>query len=249
MPFPAMPAAEVLEGELVRLEPLAHRHAAGLAAAADEDRSTYRHTWVPAPAEVPGYLTTQLASADAGFLRPYAQIRVADGRVVGVTAFRDPRWWPGRDELGAVEVGATWLAASAQGTGLNAEAKLLLFTHAFETWRVARVDLHTDARNAVSRRAIERTGARFEGVLRSWSRSWAPGEAGLPRDSAMYSIVAAEWPARRDALRARVSGAVDRARGGGQPGAAAAPAQGDELGGDAHGRPLGHPGAGVQSER
>jgi N-acetyltransferase len=104
---------------------------------------------------------------------------------VGATAYWDPRHWPDRDALYAVEVGFTWLAASAQRTGLNAEAKLLLFNHAFEHWGVARVDLKTDARNTVSRNAVERTGARCEGVLWRWSRSWAPGEAGLLRDSAM----------------------------------------------------------------
>ena len=84
--------------------------------------------------------------------------------------------------------------------------KLLLFTHAFENWGVARVDLKTDARNTLSRSAIERTGARFEGVLRNWSRSWAPGEDGRLRDSAMYSILDTEWPDCRTALRKRQAG-------------------------------------------
>lgn len=208
MPFPNSLTAAVLEGDLVRLEPLAHRHAAGLAAAAEEDRASYRFTWVPAAAEVGAYIDAQLARAAAGTVLPYAQVARASGRVVGATAYLDPRWWPDRDALHAVEVGFTWLAASAQGTGLNAEAKLLLFTHAFETWAVTRVDLKTDARNATSRAAIARTGARFEGVLRCWSRSWAPGEEGLLRDSAMYSIVGQEWPACRAALRTRVATAV-----------------------------------------
>jgi RimJ/RimL family protein N-acetyltransferase len=75
---------------------------------------------------------------------------------------------------------------------------------------VARVDLKTDARNHRSRAAIERVGARFEGVLRCWSRSWAPGENGLLRDSAMYSIIASEWPACRICLEARLAGAQRR---------------------------------------
>lgn len=82
--------------------------------------------------------------------------------------------------------------------------------YAFETWKMARVDLKTDARNSISRTAIERTGARFEGVLRRWSRSWAPGEAGLLRDSAMYSIIDTEWPACRTALQTRVTAAKHR---------------------------------------
>ena len=97
-----------------------------------------------------------------------------------------------------------------QGTGINAEAKLLLFRHAFEEWGVARVDLKTDARNARSRAAIESTGARFEGVLRNWSRSWAPGEDGLLRDSAIFSITSQEWPGCRKRLEERVAGFVER---------------------------------------
>jgi RimJ/RimL family protein N-acetyltransferase len=88
---------------------------------------------------------------------------------------------------------------------VNAEAKLLLFRHAFEEWGAARVDLKTDARNGRSRAAIERVGARFEGVLRNWSRSWAPGEEGLLRDSAVYSITEAEWPECRARLEQRVA--------------------------------------------
>jgi N-acetyltransferase len=207
MPFPKSLTAPVLEGGLVRLEPLEHRHAADLAAAADEDRSSYSFTWVPTPAETGDYIDAQLTRATAGTMLPYAQVAKVSGRAVGATAYWDPRLWPDRDALAAIEVGFTWLSASAQGSGVNTEAKLLLFAHAFETWGVARVDLKTDARNVLSRNAIERTGARFEGVLRRWSRSWAPGEAGLLRDSALYSIIDTEWPACRASLRARLAAA------------------------------------------
>jgi N-acetyltransferase len=78
-------------------------------------------------------------------------------------------------------------------------------SHAFENLRVARVDLKTDARNKRSRRAIEALGAAFEGVLRSWSMSWAPGEDGLLRDSAMYSVIASEWSAVKDRLAGRLA--------------------------------------------
>lgn len=108
-------------------------------------------------------------------------------------------------EQRAIEIGFTWLAASAQGTGINAEAKLLLIDHAFASLGVARVDIKTDARNTRSRRAIEALGASFEGVLRSWSASWAPGEEGLLRDSAVYSVIAAEWPAIKRRLSARIA--------------------------------------------
>lgn len=194
----------VLEGSIVRLEPLDHRHAPDLAVAAEEDRGSYGFTWVPRAAEIGGYLDAQLARAAAGHLAPYAQVDRASGRAVGVTAYWEPRLWPEGDGLCAIEVGFTWLAASAQGTGLNTEAKYLLFRHAFETWDVARVDLKTDARNDRSRAAIEKTGARFEGVLRNWSRSWVAGEERRLRDSAIFSITAEEWPDRRAGLERRL---------------------------------------------
>lgn len=200
----------VLEGTLVRLEPLDHRHAADLAAAAREDRGTYDFTSVPNPGEVGAYIDGHLATAATGRLAPYAQVSRATGRAVGATAYWEPRSWRTDDALDAVEVGFTWLARSTQGTGVNAEAKLLLFRHAFEVWGVSRVDLKTDARNERSRAAIEKTGARFEGVLRNWSRSFVPGEEGRLRDSAIYSITAAEWPGCRERLEDRVRAAAAR---------------------------------------
>ncbi|MEU1722521.1 GNAT family protein [Nonomuraea sp. NPDC005692] len=96
---------------------------------------------------------------------------------------------------------------AAQGTGINAEAKLLLLRYAFESIGVARVDLKTDARNHRCRRALERLGIGFEGVLRNWSMSWAPGEEGMLRDSAMFAVVASEWPAVRRTLTTRLASA------------------------------------------
>ena len=194
----------VLEGRLVRLEPLEHRHAAGLAAAASQSRDSYGFTWVPATLpEAADYVEQQHARAADGRLAPYAQVDMSSGRVVGATAFWDPRC---REDgsLYAIEVGFSWLAASAQGTGINTEAKYLLFRHAFEVFGVARVDLKTDARNTRSRAAIESVGARFEGVLRNWSRSWAPGEDGLLRDAAIFSITGAEWADCRRHLEAKL---------------------------------------------
>jgi RimJ/RimL family protein N-acetyltransferase len=100
----------------------------------------------------------------------------------------------------AVEIGGTWLAATAQRTGINSEAKFLLLRHAFETWGVARVDLKTDARNERSRAAILRLGATFEGVLRSWQPSLVQGEQDRYRNSAMFSITREEWPQVREHL-------------------------------------------------
>ena len=141
-------------------------------------------------------------------------VRLADRKAVGCTAYWELRTWPDPDRLRAIEVGFTWLAASAQGTGINAEAKLLLFTYAFETLGVVRVDLKTDARNERSRQAIAALGAQFEGVLRSWSPSWAPGEEGKLRDSAMFSVIADEWPTVKSALAARVARASHAHRSG-----------------------------------
>jgi len=186
----------------VRLEPLNAGHVPGLMLAAEEDRSAYDWTTVPRAGEVADYVTTALAREG---LTPFAQIRVRDGAPVGCTAYWDLRAWPDREDLAAVNIGWTWLAASAQRTGINAEAKLLLLTHAFEELGTVRVDLTTDARNQRSREAIGRLGARFEGVLRNWSRSHAPGEEGMLRDTAMFSITAAEWPEVKGALIARIA--------------------------------------------
>jgi RimJ/RimL family protein N-acetyltransferase len=198
----------VLEGNLVRLEPLSRRHAADLARAAEEDRRAYDFTWVPRADEVDGYLHSLFQRTVEGKFIPFAQIRLTDQRAVGCTSFGNPRTWPDHPEVCAVEIGWTWLAASAQRAGINVEAKLLLFAYAFDQLGVARVDIKTDARNERSRHAIEALGAHFEGVLRSWSESWAAGERGQLRDSAMYSVVAAEWPSCADHLRQRLARSV-----------------------------------------
>jgi N-acetyltransferase len=194
-----------LSGSLVRLEPLSASHVPDLTEAAEECRAAYGFTWVPRAAEVGDYVRAQ---RERSGLIPFAQIRLADGKAVGCTAYWDLRTWADSDRLRAIEVGFTWLAGSAQGTGINAEAKLLLFIYAFETLGVIRVDLKTDARNERSRRAIAATGARFEGVLRSWSPSWVAGEEGRLRDSAMFSVIAHEWPTVRSSLADRVEKAA-----------------------------------------
>ena len=206
----------VLQGILVRLEPLSAVHAGDLAVSAEEDRSAYAFTFVPRAQGVGDYLAAHSERERIGKLAPFAQVRLADGRAVGVTAYWDPRSWPGRRQLCAVEIGWTWLAASAQRTGINAEAKYLLLEYAFETMGVARVDLKTDARNDRSRRAIAGLGAHFEGVLRRWSPSHAPGEEGQLRDSAMFSVIAPDWPATTAALQNRRT--RPRAAGTGTPG-------------------------------
>ena len=213
-----LPVVPVLSGSLVRLEPLSPDHAADLAVAAEEDREAYGFTVVPRAWEVEQYLAAHSERAKSGMLAPFAQIRQDDGCAIGVTAYWDPRFWPGRagshPGLCAIDIGWTWLAASAQRTGINVEAKLLLAGYAFETLKVARVGFSTDARNERSRRALEGLGARFEGVLRHWSPSRAPGEDGLLRDSAVFSVVASEWPAAKAALCRRLARASHRGDGG-----------------------------------
>lgn len=194
-----------LTGRLVRLEPLSMSHAGDLAVAAEEDRTGYAFTDVPRADKLDEYLAAHFERKRCGTMAPFAQVRLRDGRAVGCTSYWCPRYWPGTTSLCAIEIGWTWLSGSAQRTGLNVEAKLLLLRHAFETMKVVRVDMKTDARNERSRRALECIGATFEGVLRSWSPSRVPGEEGRLRDSAMYSMVAAEWRHVERDLEARLA--------------------------------------------
>ena len=202
-----------LRGVHVELVPLAVEHAGDLAAAA-ADRSTYDFTEVPDGAEAMSSYIDQAAGATGRRARrcrsPSAGSSTA--ALVGCTRFMELRWWRGRAEPDEVEVGGTWLAADAQRTPINTEAKLLLLTHAFEVWQVWRVALCTDARNERSRRAIERIGARHEGVLRNHRPSAVTGEAGRPRDSALFAVTDSEWPDVRrrllGMLGARLSAAV-----------------------------------------
>ena len=189
-----------LEGRLVRLEPLGDVHIDGLAAAL-HDRSTFAFTSVPRDRDD---LVSQVdALHAAGDAVPFAQVRVSDGAAVGMTRYLTLRRLPDSDALYAVEIGGTWLAESAQRTGINVEAKLLLLGYAFDEWGVGRVDFKTDARNDRSRRALLGLGATFEGVLRNWQPSHAVGEDSMLRDSAMYSVTASEWPAVRNRLMDR----------------------------------------------
>jgi RimJ/RimL family protein N-acetyltransferase len=195
----------VLQGRHVRLEPLEQRHVDGLAAASAGDPSLYQ--WSPVPqgqAEASRYVATALAWREAGTAVPFAIVRADDAEVIGSTRFFNlERWsWPqghplhGRDLPDACEIGYTWLTGSAIRTPANTEAKLLLLTHAFEKWELLRVCFHTDVRNQRSRAALERIGGQFEGILRAHRMA----ADFIPRDSARYSIVAAEWPGAKQRL-------------------------------------------------
>ena len=189
-------------GDTVRLEALGPEHVDALFDAANEDRSAYCFTSVPSSrAEMTSSVEGLLRAWQAGEVVPFAQIDIRSDSAVGVTRFMTIRCAPGAQTPYAVEIGGTWLAASAQRTGINTEAKYLLLGHAFEVLGVARVDLKTDARNDRSRGAILRIGASFEGILRNWQPSLVPGEEGLLRDSALYSILDKEWSDVREHLR------------------------------------------------
>jgi RimJ/RimL family protein N-acetyltransferase len=195
-----------LVGGLVRLEPLEIRHMEDLVAAAAVDRTSFGFATVPDGADsVQAYVQDRLRGAEAGEFLPFAQVRLADGRAMGHTMYCNIRRRTPRDTPYAVEVGSTWLGAEAQRTGINVEAKLLLLTHAFENWGVGRVDIKTDARNEPVRVAIAALGAQFEGILRGWQPSQVPGEEDRLRDSAMYSVVAADWPSVRERLHNRLA--------------------------------------------
>lgn len=196
-------SALILRGPTVTLRPLEVSDAVALAAAAAESRDQFHYTRVPDGAQdAERYIEMALADREAGDRIPFTI--VWRDRVVGSTSYLDvQRWrWPSgsrfqrSDDPDAVEIGATWLAASAQRTRCNTEAKYLLLTQAFDVWRTHRVALKTDERNTKSRRAIERLGALFEGVR----RADMPGQDGSVRSSAYYSIVRAEWPDVRKKL-------------------------------------------------
>jgi RimJ/RimL family protein N-acetyltransferase len=203
-------APVVLAGVHVRLEPLTLAHVPALCRAGSGPRDTYAFTVVPADeASMRAWVEHALAEQAARRAMPFATVD-ATGTVVGSTRFGNIEFWtwpPGNvNQRGTqvpdvVEIGWTWLAASAQRTAVNTEAKLLMLTHAFETWRVHRVSLMTDARNTRSREAIARLGARADGVL----RAQRPATDGSIRDSAAYSILEAEWPAVKARLRARLA--------------------------------------------
>jgi RimJ/RimL family protein N-acetyltransferase len=170
----------------VRLVPLGLEHEAGLKeAAADGELWTLRVTSVPEPEQTRAYIEAALAGQAAGHRLPFAVLDSASGRVLGSTSYHDIV--PGIDRL---EIGWTWYARSVQRSAVNTTAKLLLLTHAFETLGAQLVGWRTDNYNFASQRAIERLGARKDGVL----RHHALRRDGTVRDTVMYSLAAGEWP-------------------------------------------------------
>lgn len=206
--MPLIPPSFTLQGRSVALRPLTEADAPALAAAASESREHYRYSHVPDGLDdAERYVKLALDMRDRGERMPFA-VELA-GRVVGTTSYSDfqPWKWPAGSRLqrtdrpDAVEIGSTWLAQSAQRTRCNTEAKYLLLCHAFEVWTVHRVALRTDERNARSRRAIERLGARLDGIR----RADLPGTDGTVRSSAYYSLLLEEWALNKVRLERRLA--------------------------------------------
>lgn len=186
----SMPVEPVtLAGRDVRLEPLAPAHHAELIAAV-RDGELWRHwyTTAPEPQNMTAEIERRLGLLAEGSMLPFTVFGGAPDRAVGMTSFMaiDRKHF-------RVEIGSTWVARSVQRTALNTEAKLLLLAHAFETLGCIAVELRTHALNFQSRAAIERLGAKLDGVLRNHQRA----RNGTLRDTFVYSVIQSEWPTIR----------------------------------------------------
>jgi RimJ/RimL family protein N-acetyltransferase len=181
-----------LRGDFVSLEPLAMHHARDLIEVT-EDGELWRlwYTAVPAPEEMTAEIERRLRLQHAGRMLPFAVIDRSNAKAVGMTTYMDIDAANRR-----LEIGSTWYRRSVQRTALNTECKLLLLQHAFEQLECIAVEFRTHFFNQQSRRAIERLGAKLDGVLRN-HRRLADGSL---RDTCVYSIVANEWPAVRQHL-------------------------------------------------
>jgi RimJ/RimL family protein N-acetyltransferase len=180
------PESCTLETPTVRLEPLAAGHAADLEAAArDGELWNLRVTSVPAPGETTAYVAAALKGRDEGHMLPFVVRDLPSGRVIGCTRYHDIV--PAVERL---EIGYTWYGKSWQRSHVNTTCKLLLLTHAFEALGAKLVGWRTDNYNFASQAAIERLGARKDGVL----RHHALRRDGTVRDTVMYSLAAGEWP-------------------------------------------------------
>jgi RimJ/RimL family protein N-acetyltransferase/DNA-binding transcriptional regulator YdaS (Cro superfamily) len=186
-----------LTGASVSLIPLnpAH-HDALIAAATDGALWQLWYTGVPEPDGMAAEIARRLALQQAGTMAPFTVLAEPGGHVVGMTSYMNIDAVHRR-----VEIGSTWVAPRVQRTSLNTEAKLLLLTHAFDTLHCIAVEFRTHFLNQQSRRAIERLGAKLDGVLRCHQR----GKDGTLRDTCVYSITAAEWPAIHSHLQWKLS--------------------------------------------
>jgi RimJ/RimL family protein N-acetyltransferase len=187
-----------LSGRHAALEPLAHDHHDGLVEAVrDGELWKLWYTAVPSPEGMRAEIERRLGLRQAGSMLPFTVRSLASGRIAGMTTYMNIDAKNRR-----VEIGSTWYAKSAQRTPLNTECKLLLLTHAFETLACIAVEFRTGFFNFASRRAIERLGAKQDGILRS-HQHYADGSL---RDTVVFSIVAPEWPAVKRHLEFKLTG-------------------------------------------
>ena len=194
------PTPVTLRGERVTVEPLRHDHHDGLVESArDGELWNLWYTVVPTPQTMRAEIDRRLALQVAGSMVPFVIVANATKRVVGATSYMNID-----AESRRVEIGHTWYAASAQRTGINTETKRLLLAHAFEELDCIAVEFRTHYFNRASRTAIERLGAKRDGILRNHRR----GADGSLRDTCVYSIIAGEWPA----VRAHLDFELRRAR-------------------------------------
>lgn len=183
------PAPVTLQGSIATLEPLRLEHHDGLVdAVSDGELWNLWYTKVPTPQAMRADIERRLGLQEKGSMLPFAVIDNATRRVVGATTYMNID-----AENRRVEIGSTWYAQSVQRSGLNTECKRLLLAHAFEALDCIAVEFRTSHFNRASRRAIERLGAKLDGVLRSHMLA----TNGSLRDTCVYSIIAAEWPGVR----------------------------------------------------
>jgi len=179
-----------LKGQHVYLQPLSVSHHDDLVdAVKDGELWTHWYTVIPSPDRMQAEITRRLGLQSQGSMTPFAVIDPASGRAVGMTTYMNIDAANRR-----VEIGSTWYRRSVQRGPLNTEAKRLLLAHAFETLNCIAVEFRTHFFNQQSRRAIERLGAKLDGVLRNHQINTHPLAPGALRDTCVYSILASEWP-------------------------------------------------------
>ena len=194
----AWPPDVTLEGEHAILVPLSQDHCAALTeAVGDGELWRLWYTFVPPPEAMAANIDERLAKREQGSMSPFAVIDRASGQPVGMTTYMNID-----AEHRRVEIGSTWYRKAVQRTAINTECKYLLLRHAFETLDCIAVEFRTHFFNQQSRRAIERLGAKLDGVLRSHSRA----SNGTLRDTCVYSIIASEWPTVKTHLEFRLAG-------------------------------------------
>ncbi|MGK2962447.1 MAG: GNAT family N-acetyltransferase [Gemmatimonadaceae bacterium] len=181
-----------LEGERVRLEPMAAAHLPALIeAGAFEELWRWTSSRADTPDSMREYVMSALADASAGSALPFVTVDMSAGRVIGSTRFGNIDH-PNR----RVEIGWTWITPAFQRSHVNSEAKYLMLLHAFDVWQCVRVELKTDFLNEKSRNAMLRIGCREEGTLRKHMITYS----GRWRDTVYYSVLDSEWPAVRERL-------------------------------------------------